>query len=883
MVQRIGDPFDPSERVLSPVRRFYAQILLFVLLVACVGLFLSAVAFRDKLALVRTAETDDLGWVVGQIETDFLAFRVALGEAKFVARTGEPKAVEQSFDELRKRFDIYFSRVDVYQKAIKVMEEHTEARDLYLEIRDERDALAAIVDNMRAGDEIQLAALENAAFKSAPIVRELALTTLHYHQANKAQARQDELMLFYRFFFQSLALSLLVGLGTYLVVRLWRELEAKSEQTVNAAATLSKAFSSTLNAVIISDRNGVIRFANNRATEIFGWEPHELIGHTIAERIVPEESRDKHNSGMLRIARGKDPRILGQGQVKLEALHKDGRHLPVEVSLAEDKDIDGTPIVLGFIRDISAQIEAEKNLQEALEKAKALAHEAESHAAAKGTFLATMSHEMRTPLHGVIASLELIDDSALSGDNSRFLKTARDCSARALHQVNDILEFTRLGESSEQPERFSPDDIVAGIIDELRPLAKRRGNELHFEFSGFESSPALLGYPFAFSRALYNLAGNAVKFTQDGQVTIRLGLDCRADGRIFLDVSVDDTGIGIAPEDQMRIFNKFETSVRSEVSDVTGTGLGLPIAVLAVEQMGGKMQLASAVGSGSRFYFKIPLERASADGPVLRERKIAGPRATAPLHVLVVDDNEVNVTLMSEMVKRLGHVATPAMHGQEAVELADATCFDVILMDFSMPVMDGPAAARRIRTGNGASRETPIIGVTAVIAANEASKIEQAKYMETVLVKPVGQVQLEEALLALVLQRAKTRAEELERDDTGEDDDGSEIFDAVVLGMGEQTGFRLIKATLADAEMAVAAMQEVGGDLGDRARLIHKAVGSTGVTGMRALSETLSAAEILALEGDDPSRTHLAAIARQELDRVTAIYNAITRDFTPVG
>lgn len=886
MVQKLNEPMEELGRIANPVRSIYVQVLLFVLLVACVGLLITALTFREKLASVRTADQDNLGWVLSQIEIDYLGVRIAAREARQAAEGPNQNLAQDKLEDLFLKFDIYYSRVDVFRRAIAVAGETPDILSQYAEVRQDRDELADIIDAMQGIDLQALRVFEDALIEKGPEVRSIAVDTLHLYEKATLKAREEETSLFYRFFFQSLILSLLIAIGTYLVVRIWRELETKTRQTSNVAATLSKAFASTLNSVIVSDHQGIVRYCNQRTEDIFGWTADEMIGKPVSALIVPHHLRDQHDNGMARMAETGQYTLVGKGLVKIEALHKDGRTIQVELSLETDKDLDGTPIVLGFIRDISAQIAAEEQLRDALGNAKALAHEAEIHAAAKGTFLATMSHEMRTPLHGVIASLELIDEHTITGDNLRFLKTARDCGTRALAQVNDILEFTRLGESRETPERFSPDEAVASIIDELRPLARRRNNELIFELDGFRNMPAVLGYPFAFSRAVYNLTGNAVKFTKNGTVTVQLNLRSSDDGTIQLDVSIGDTGIGIAPEDQKRIFNKFETTAKGELSDVSGTGLGLPIAALAIEQMGGKVQLDSTVGFGSRFYFTIPLEEDTAARSDISEPVLVEPESCPSLNVLVVDDNEVNVTLLSEMVKRLGHSATPAMNGREAVDLALATRFDVILMDFSMPVMDGPEAAEHIRTGGGASHEAVIIGVTALISAKDPSEAERTRHMETVLIKPLGKAQLEEALRTHV-DTGNTHIDHDWPDDADLDDedalDGSEMFDDIILGMGEETGFRLIKATLDDAELAMVAMQEVGGDLTERAHRIHRAVGSCGMTGMTVLSQTLSAAELLALDGDDPSQSHLPEAARDEIDRVHAIYKEMTRDLEDAG
>jgi PAS domain S-box-containing protein len=862
------------DRVVSPTRRRSAQILLFLMLVASIALLINALGFKQRLEAIRSATSDNGGWVVAQLEVDHQGLMGVLDAAAFAARPYAARPLDaETLTRIKQEFDIFYSRVDIFSSTLRRMPISAEIQSKVADLKAMRESLAERIDAITEPDAVAVMAFREAVIDAYPLIRDMTVSALKEITIETARAREEEERLFIRFFVQSLVLLGLMGLGAYLVVRLWRELETRTAETARIAAMLSTAFNSTLNAVIVTDTRSRIIYSNEMAQQLLGYSA-ERLRHMRLEDVLALEPEDA-GSASDGSTGGRD--LIGKGPVSSTCRCADGRALPAEVSLVKDHDITGQTIVIGFIRDISRQVAAENDLREALLTAQQAAQ-------AKSMFLATMSHEMRTPLHGLMASLGLIEESRLSAANRALLKTARDCSARALMQVDDVLELTRLGESRETPEEFRPASIAADIVDELQPLARKSDNRIELVTEGPFDLHRVEGLPIAFSRALYNLAGNAVKFTRAGQITIRMTLAGQAPDALRLTVEVEDTGIGISPADQKRIFENFETADRSEVSSTTGSGLGLPIAKLAIERQGGTLGLDSQPGVGSRFHFTIPLhlaKRPAAPAPAAPQRPaMQGPHSAK--QVLVVDDNEVNLTLMTEMVRRMGHHPDTARHGQEAVEKAQARAYDVILMDFSMPVMDGPSAAQAIRASQGPCAEAVIIGVTALI---EASADEgSAAVMDDILTKPVDRQQLAEAIRetrhAVLPPDAEARAD-TPPDDTSQS--AAEAFDELCEMIGRDTALRLAQATLDDAGRAIKAIGSTALTDTERADSVHKAVGSTGMIGFLDLSETLSEAETMLRAGRDPAGTVVAETAATLLAELHATYTPLLHDLMAEG
>jgi PAS domain S-box-containing protein len=671
MIQRFDiNAFE--KQTLGNTSRLSAKILLFLMLLVSVAMLYNTLTFEKRLNAIRLANSDNRGWVVAQLEVDHQGVMGVLD----VAIAGSEELTSETLNLIVQEFDIFYSRVDIFSSTITRLPISDDAKAKVAKLQLTRDSLAAQIDSISVAEIGRIKAFRQSMVDAYPLVREMAVTALQEITLQSARTRDDEERVFIQFFVQSLVLLGLTGLGTYLVINLWHALEARTAETARSAAMLSTVFNSTLNAVIVTDTRLRMLCINEMAQRLLGDAAEHLLSMQLEEVLFLEQDAKGAQSAEV----SKWLSLAGKGPMKCIYREANGNERPVEVSLVKNNDLNGLPIIIVFIRDISRQVAAETRLREALKTTQEAAQ-------AKSMFLATMSHEMRTPLHGLMASLELIEEDKSKAANRMMLKTARDCAARALSQVDDVLELTRMGQSIEKSEEFFPSSIAADIVDELKPLARKFDNRLELVTMGPFDLYRLEGRPVAFSRALYNLAGNAVKFTRAGRVIIRMMLEGPCPETLQLRVEVEDNGIGISPADQKRIFENFEAVNRTDIGASTGSGLGLPIAKLAIEQQGGTLDLDSQLGVGSLFHFTIPTPLAkhavkSAHAPAI---KLASQETQSSKRILVVDDNEVNLVLMGEMVRRIGHIPDSACNGKDAVKKANARAYDVILMDVSMP------------------------------------------------------------------------------------------------------------------------------------------------------------------------------------------------------
>ncbi|MCB9754717.1 MAG: response regulator [Myxococcales bacterium] len=343
----------------------------------------------------------------------------------------------------------------------------------------------------------------------------------------------------------------------------------------------------------------------------------------------------------------------------------------------------------------------------ALRRARA---EAERASVAKSRFLAVMSHELRTPLTGVLGSIELLAGVSDKPEQREYIDVLRSSAEALLTVINDILDFSRVeaGKLELRPKVFEPAALVSEVERLFLPVAQQRGLELVTEVDA-------LGHRRAdasrLRQVLMNLVGNALKFTTRGRVTIR----ARALSTERARFEVEDTGVGIAPEEQQQLFQPFSQLDVSSTRAREGTGLGLAICRALVEAMGGTIGLSSRVGEGSRFYFEIACPTASAvDQPGASAS--SSRRSTRALRILVAEDSAVAVVVIRRLLERLGHEVELVSDGEAAVAAVgspQARRFDLVLMDMHMPRLDGLGATRAIRALPGDRGALPIYAFSA--------------------------------------------------------------------------------------------------------------------------------------------------------------------------
>jgi signal transduction histidine kinase/CheY-like chemotaxis protein/HPt (histidine-containing phosphotransfer) domain-containing protein len=366
---------------------------------------------------------------------------------------------------------------------------------------------------------------------------------------------------------------------------------------------------------------------------------------------------------------------------------------------------------------------------------RALAEErdrAEEATRAKSHFLAVMSHEIRTSLNGVLGSLELLADADLPGEAADWARTATGSAEALLEILNDVLDYSKIegGHIDLEQLAFDPRGVADDVVRLLTPLARSKG--IGLAASAAAGVPeGVSGDPSRLRQVLLNLVGNAIKFTAVGGVELRLS----GGGAVPLRVEVEDSGIGIEPEAQARLFQEFSQTEASTARRFGGSGLGLAICKRLVEHMGGRIGVHSQAGSGSTFWFELPLPRAEvepAGGPAERARPAAPVRGA---RVLLVDDSETNRGVAGAMLRRAGYEVGVAAGGREAIAAVREGGYALVLMDLNMPEMDGFQATAAIRA-LGAEGRLPVVAMTAN-AASEIGRDLRAAGFDAYLAKPI--------------------------------------------------------------------------------------------------------------------------------------------------
>lgn len=518
-----------------------------------------------------------------------------------------------------------------------------------------------------------------------------------------------------------------------------------SKDARDNAERLNAIFSTSLESIITTDVQGSILSVNLATENMFGWPESQLVGQSIAMLMPPD-------MGAQYIANLKSYLHTGQaaaigGSREADVLTRDGRLLPVHIAIGHTK-LPGQDLFVSFIADISQrkQKEREQELMQARDRAEQIA-------AARTTFVANMSHEIRTPMNAILGFSDILLTTDLQPQQRKHMNTIRSAAHSLLSLLNDILDTAKLekGKVELSLEPFALSELLDAVQSTLWIQARQKQIGLRCDVA-----PTLtdwyLGDDNRLRQILMNLVGNAIKFTEKGEVALHVGPG-KQEG--WLHFAVRDTGIGIAPERLPHIFDAFTQADASTTRRFGGTGLGTTISKQLVELMGGRIEVSSTLGQGSCFEFELPLPQTAA---APRPQAVLASLQLPTLRLLVADDVLQNRELLSYMLE--GHQLTLVSDGQQVLDALTApNQYDALLLDVHMPVLDGLSAARQIRERERQNGwpALPIIALTASVQVEDRNAAKAAG-MDGFCSKPVEKAALLGELVRLLQPAALTAA-----------------------------------------------------------------------------------------------------------------------------
>ena len=606
---------------------------------------------------------------------------------------------------------------------------------------------------------------------------------------------------------------------------------------------------SNIDAIMTTDPSGIITDVNKQMEALTGCTRDELIGAPFKSHFTDPERAE---AGIKL--------VLSQKNVtdyELTASALDGKQTVVSYNATtfydRDRKLQG---VFAAARDVTER----KRVEAELRLAKAAA---ESASQTKSDFLASMSHEIRTPMNAIIGIADLLAKTSLSPEQDKYVQIFRRAGDNLLNLVNDILDLSKVEAEQLELERtgFSLKDLLDKVTEMVAGRADEKGLALVCEIAP-ETPTELVGDPTRLRQVLLNLLGNAIKFTNSGEVALRVGPDADSSVPNALRFTISDTGIGIPDDKLSAVFERFTQADSSTTRRYGGSGLGLTISKRLVELMGGRIWVESGVGKGSLFSFAVPLEiRAGA------ARRAAVPVDTGfeppppPLNILLVEDSPDNRTITVAYLQGTPYRVEIAENGAVACEKFTAGNYDLVLMDRQMPVMDGLTATRAIREWERSNHRppTPIIALTAAALKGDREKCLAAG-CTAFLTKPIKQEVLLQAIKDHSLVAPASSKEENSRKDT-------------ILVRANPKFADMIPGFLQNRRQDVIAMLDAldRGDFETVESLGHGMKGAGGSFGFQAITDIGAALEQAAASADtDASRKWVGELSRY-LDRVEIV------------
>ncbi len=515
--------------------------------------------------------------------------------------------------------------------------------------------------------------------------------------------------------------------------------EGLEQRVAERTAELQALFDSASVGIVLL-RDGLIVRSNRRLDELFGYAPGEQLGQPARIWLVDPADERLASTGdsAERLAHGETLRH----DIPVRA--RDGRHFWVRLSRRVVDPADPSSGMVGVIEDITA----ERDALEEMIRAKTLAEEASR---MKSDFLATMSHEIRTPMNAIIGMLYLALNAELSPSLHNYLSKAQGAAHSLLGIINDILDFSKIeaGKLEVESIEFGLDSVLEQLKDSISLQAEQKGIEFLIRYD-VTIPPVLVGDPLRLGQIMLNLCSNATKFTEKGEVELAFHSLSSTDDELMLHFSVRDTGIGMAPELVQRLFQKFTQADQTTTRRFGGTGLGLAISKHLAELMGGRLWIEESYpGRGTTVCCTVRLQIARDARPDRRQLVEQASPLLRDIRVLVVDDNEVSREILAEMLRFFHLDVAVASNGASAMGMLQETGkrpFDIVLMDWRMPPMNGDEVTRRIHANPAIQPKPKVVMVTAYGREDVIRAAEQAG-VAGFLVKPVSPSILLDTLL----------------------------------------------------------------------------------------------------------------------------------------
>jgi PAS domain S-box-containing protein len=600
-----------------------------------------------------------------------------------------------------------------------------------------------------------------------------------------------------------------------------------------------------LDCIITMDSAGKVLEFNPAAERTFGYRRDDVVGQVMSDLIIPPAYRELHRKGLERYCATGEAHVIGK-RIEIVAQRADGTEFPVELAINVVRQ-EGSPIFCGYLRDLTERknAEAERGAKEAAEAANR----------AKSTFLANMSHEIRTPMTAIMGYAEmLLEPDQTMSDRQDALQVIRRSARHLLELINDVLDISKIEAGKMTVERTSMDpvQIVVDVVSLMRPAAIAKGLDFKLVF-GDAIPRTIQSDPLRLKQILMNLLGNALKFTDRGEIRVKIMNELKGESNHLI-VEVTDTGIGLTRNQMQRLFQPFTQADDSMTRRFGGTGLGLAISKRLAELLGGEIAVESLSGVGS--VFRVTVDGGPAAGVEMRydltEAVLTTPalihsnrKITLRGRILLAEDGPDNQRLIALHLRKAGAEVAIAENGRVAVDLVRAQQFDLILMDMQMPVLDGYAATSELRHRGC---QLPIIALTAHAMAEDRGKCLAAGCTDY-LSKPIEKQSLLSAVAAYL--------------------PGSAIDEVTIPSLPEKnpaTSSTHLKSTFADDPDMKDAIREFVSTLpcrvakieqllkehnfGELQTIVHQMKGAGGGYGFGSITDLAAKAELALKQGD---------------------------------